>query len=677
MNYEKSAALLNTDTVCKKLKICHATLNNWIKLDKIRPTVIKDKQPFFSEEYLADFQKSLASDTDGRLKSRRNKNYVLGKQIYTAYLSEDSRNLVNLLKIFEIIERDYIKINDALMLALIANTAIKMLLDREHHPKITYALKSYYDGKMPQGQFWFLIDNLLMFQTYLEYHVDLEHELFSLDFIYEPNEDILGFLYLSFLEIKSRKAQGAYYTPNAIVKKLCEQILSDKDYQHKTFLDPCCGTGNFFLQLPTDIPYTQIYGYDIDPISIDIARLNFALKYKVCDSLFLEKHIRVCNYLKEHTEEFDFIIGNPPWGFEFEKSDTEYLREHYAILKNTKGKVESFDVFLEKAVCSLKDGGTLAFVLPESLLNVKSHEPIRRFLLAKTLLKTINYLGDPFKNIQCPCIILEVTRSDSKNNLVGFRVFTTKGSFTVKTEREISSDCFCLALDDDEYRLIRKIETLTPSFTLKGQADFALGIVTGDNARYLSDKKELNQETIVCGRDLHKYRFEKNLSFIHYTPQNFQQVSDDAMYRASEKLLYRFICATLVFSYDNEKTLTLNSCNILIPRVKNVNIKYILALLNSRVLQFYFQKKFNSVKVLRSHLERLPMPLADDNVQNKIIRLMQPLLDSEKDKDKTKSKKEILCLYDRLDECIAKLYGLDSSEYAKIKLALADLNLYL
>ena len=37
-------------------------------------------------------------------------------------------------------------------------------------------------------------------------------------------------------------------------------------------------------------------------------------------------------------------------------------------------------------------------------------------------------------------------------------------------------------------------------------------------------------------------------------------------------------------------------------------MKYIMAILNSRVAQFYFKKRFNSVKVLRSHIEQIPIP---------------------------------------------------------------------
>ena len=72
--------------------------------------------------------------------------------------------------------------------------------------------------------------------------------------------------------------------------------------------------------------------------------------------------------------DFDFIVGNPPWGYNFTDIESGYLRQNYesAVGKN----IESYDVFIERALLNLKKNGVLSFVLPEAILNVKSHMPI-------------------------------------------------------------------------------------------------------------------------------------------------------------------------------------------------------------------------------------------------------------------------------------------------------------
>ena len=99
---------------------------------------------------------------------------------------------------------------------------------------------------------------------------------------------------------------------------------------------------------------------------------------------------------------------------------------------------------------------------------------------------------------------------------------------------------------------------------------------------------------------------------IRFEPNLFQQVAPEPLYRAEEKLVYRFIGEGLTFAYDRSQRVTLNSCNILIPHIPGVTILTLLALLNSKAVQFYYQNRFRSVKVLRQFIEDLPLPLGTE-----------------------------------------------------------------
>ena len=58
----------------------------------------------------------------------------------------------------------------------------------------------------------------------------------------------------------------------------------------------------------------NIYGGDIDNISVCIARINLALKFRAPRRELLYGHICVNDYLSvEMAVHFDYIIGNPPW----------------------------------------------------------------------------------------------------------------------------------------------------------------------------------------------------------------------------------------------------------------------------------------------------------------------------------------------------------------------------
>ena len=137
------------------------------------------------------------------------------------------------------------------------------------------------------------------------------------------------------------------------------------------------------------------------------------------------------------------------------------------------------------------------------------------------------------------------------------------------------------------------------------------------------------------------------------------------MYRAPEKLLYRFISSQLVFAYDDKQTLSLNSCNIVIPKIPGIKTKYVLSILNFRIAQFLYKREFNSVKVLRSHIESIPIPVVDEIIQDKIISITNKLIAG-------LEIQEAELVYDKLDLLIADIFHLTPAEFEIIKKPLME-----
>ncbi len=141
-----------------------------------------------------------------------------------------------------------------------------------------------------------------------------------------------------------------------------------------------------------------LYGNDIDQISVLLTRINLALKYHMKDRNILYQHITVNDYLTfEKKEYFDYIIGNPPWGYEFSEEQSIQLKKKYICA--SAGTLEAYDLFLEQALSNLKLNGVLSFVLPEAVLNVKSHLPIRTLLMKNHSIQYLEYLGNVFDQV--------------------------------------------------------------------------------------------------------------------------------------------------------------------------------------------------------------------------------------------------------------------------------------
>lgn len=651
---------LSLQELCEELSISAATGRNWVKLGKIVPEYVEKRTPFFTRKYVNQLKKDIHSGSKAVLKSRRNKKYVSGNALYRSYVSEGCKNVENVSRILQLIRDHKIRLSEKKIQILLADCAVKLFAQRFgiQTGEQNAVLLDFLEGRLDFGSKKQLIWDLIAEKETAIHWIRENQILFEIAYEYEEQEDVIGLLYISCKNIRSRKATGSYYTPTKVVRQLIQKVV-EKNGAQKIVLDPCCGTGNFLLQLPDTFSMESIYGNDLDTVSVKVTRLNMALHFPEADIEQIYQHITNKNYLKNQKgAEADLIIGNPPWGYAFGTKEKEYLKKRYC---SAKGKnIESYDVFLEQTLRRLKNGGVLSFVLPEAILNVRSHRAIRKFMIENCSIQYLAFLGNAFDKVQCPSVILQLEKTGNKMSCIGMEVDDGKRDYQINVERKVKSECFSFLSTDEEFGIIEKLNHIEHAVYLKEHAIFALGIVTGENEVYISDRKTEENERILKGQDIYKYRIKTSDQYVFFKPDRFQQAAPVEYYRAPEKLLYRFISNQLVFAYDDKQLVSLNSCNILIPQIPGIHIKYVLAILNSRVAQFIYKKQFHSVKVLRSHLEQIPIPKVSEEGQQEIIELVDRLR-------KEDSEMELENLYEELDEKIRKIYGLNEMEYQTIK----------
>ena len=647
--------------LCSLLSVSVATGKNWLKSGRLLPSYKTGKDVFFSSEYVNNVVSEIKNGA--RLKSRRNKKHLNGNSIYNSYISKDSRNMTSAQGIIDFLKD--IEFSEDVMISVLTDCALKLIINSSENKSAD--IVSYLNNKYVNNKYIFLVDALCE-NADIKSVLDKYPELFKYDYVYEPKEDILGFLYISLKNISSRKVAGAYYTPAFAVRKLCEKLFAINSAKNKTVLDPCCGSGNFVLQLPENVCYENVYATDIDLTGIKLARINYALKYKISDKQIVYNHVFYNNFLKDNiSQKFDFIIGNPPWGYDFLESEKADLKKSFVCAS---AGVESYDLFIQQAIKKLNTNGVMAFVLPEAVLKVKKHKPVREFLFNKNSLQYLEYLGEIFDKVQCPSVILQVCHDNKPFTTKGIIVKNAKNEFIINSDRIVDYNCMNFNITDEEYNLINKIDGLENIVKLENNSDFALGIVTGDNKKYISTKKTAGGEMVLAGTDIYKYKYDFSSKYIKFLPDEFQQTAPVKFYRAKEKLLYKFICNKPVFAYDDKQVLSLNSCNILIPKIKDMDIKYIMAVLNSKIVMFYFMKKFNSVKVLRSHIEQIPIPVASLSDQSEIVGLADNILN-------TDNPERIKILYNKIDSRLCEYFGLSGKEYSFILDCVSGVNMCL
>lgn len=155
--------------------------------------------------------------------------------------------------------------------------------------------------------------------------------------------ELAAFLSSREIERLRKSASTGYFTP-AILVDFIYGLVQRLGFTHGKILEPACGHGAFFERMPQAMrEQSDITGVELEPLSAAMAK-----------ALYPDIKILNQGFHHFHDNEFDLIIGNPPYApfpvFDKQHSDlSDEMIHHY---------------FVAKSVRLLKEGGLLAMVVP-------------------------------------------------------------------------------------------------------------------------------------------------------------------------------------------------------------------------------------------------------------------------------------------------------------------------
>lgn len=413
--------------------------------------------------------------------------------------------------------------------------------------------------------------------------------------------DELGDAYEQSLSNSYRNLEGIYYTPQDIAENFFSAI--DFDVKDRIFLDPCCGSGNFLIEaLRHGFAPENIYGFDIDPLAVEIAsrRVSSVTQGKPIN-------LRVVDFLQDlpadiSERRYDVIFTNPPWGKKLSKDIKEEIAKKLGVHKNT----DTSGLFLSACLKLVGEGGLVGMLMPDAFFNIASFQSVRERALALRLLRLTDY-GKPFKGVLSGAKGIVLRNAEKENGDV---LCTVKGkSFTRKAKTFLANPKLILNINCSEHDAeVIDFVMSKPHTSLSGRAEWGLGIVTGNNAKFAKASWEPGYIAAYKGSEIFADSLKDPSVFIPDDLGRYQQVAPARFYMAKEKLIYRFISSKLVFYYDTEGKYVLNSANIVIPKGDfPVSMAVLAKYLSSNFINWYFEKIFATHKVLRADIESIPI----------------------------------------------------------------------
>ena len=142
-----------------------------------------------------------------------------------------------------------------------------------------------------------------------------------------------------------------------------------------------------------------------------------------------------------------------------------------------------------------------------------------------------------------------------------------------------------------------------------------------------------------------------------------------ANYDAFEKIIIRQTGDYLNATLDTNQFIVRDNLYTIVPKIENVNLRYILGLINSKFLNWYYQHVLNYEKgealaqVKRGHIAQLPIPIAEKSEQQSIIALVNQILAAKKENPAADTRE----LERGIDGLVYGLYGVSEEEIAIIE----------
>jgi len=376
---------------------------------------------------------------------------------------------------------------------------------------------------------------------------------------------------------------------------------------------------------------------------------------------------------------FDVVIGNPPYvGFHGFMDQKDYLKDVY---ESAQGRFDVYLPFIERGVSLLKEGGLLSFICPTNFMKRQHGQALRKFLKStckilqivdfqdqKIFEQALNYTG---------IFILEKSKPASKHLIM--YIPERIGGEQLFIEQDTLQDDGWIFRHKTYEQIVAKIEAQANMTLGELTEGISEGIVTGKNQVFflpvdIANKLGLEKELLkpaIQGRQIQRYFHEPPEHVVIYpyrskenhtelipeedlarlfpiaweyllsrkhnlTGRKYFDKSAKAWYelwcertfsqQATNKIIVPELASCNKFAYCEKSIFYLDTvCGILLKSKDTKAYLYLLGLLNSSLLEFYYKKttvpKAGGFYIYKTmFLKRLPIRCIDfrNPTENKI-----------------------------------------------------------
>ena len=305
---------------------------------------------------------------------------------------------------------------------------------------------------------------------------------------------------------------------------------------------------------------------------------------------------------------FDIVIGNPPFVTKISPKETMYFKQHY---KTTQGKkYDLFRLFIEKSLSLLSPGSNLSFIVPDVIMNLKQASLLRKFIIERYYLAYITIAPIKTFDASVEPVIIGIINDDHKNRKsILFDFLELKEKASIDQSLWLQGDYnFNFDIQSSQSKILRILNANVNCIKDEMVWKKGLGVYSRQHLLHKFSSQEVEiimkerpwtkdfkkDETFgkeIEGKDVHRFKTEWNgKKWLSYGPWlAFQRPIE---FFSGPRLLVREIMSSGYYnvkaSYEEDEYFNNQSIfNGILKPSSNLNLKFILGLINSKLFSFY------------------------------------------------------------------------------------------
>ena len=376
---------------------------------------------------------------------------------------------------------------------------------------------------------------------------------------------------------------------------------------------------------------------------------------------------------------FDIVIGNPPYGAELMDIERDYLERKYS-LNNT----NTAALFIGLSKHLLKDKGVNGFIIPKSFIYASNWESSRELIIND--LQELVDCGKVWKEVKLEQVIT-LFEKGLKNDSYITSIREDKeikriGDISKNTYKEFGF--YLNAVSNDELNIAYKMNV-----SKKYINDYCINKLEGSYQSNLIDEEKKDTLKVLGGKHINRYYYPniiKGYLEKKYIVNNKGLIKNNSILvqnivaHIMNPVPHIKIIAMPSSILDNkDEYILLNTVNQL-ENISNLDTKFILAILNSKLISWYVYIFIFGLAIRTMHFDnpvtsRIPMPSvdltkkSDKEVHDKLVKLVDNIIAINKKLvgENNPNTKEILerqvrALDGEIDRLVYGLYGLSDNE---------------